>query len=439
MDIVANLPGSTVVIDSVSGVGYGNALETSVAMLDIGNTSYGAIEIMEYDTLGIANIYQREDDSISVTAGDTITVQSAGGGVVVDDFSNIDGDADIFLKSIYGCIVVNDEIRNDSDNPSADITLEPSCNAMINAPITTAAGSITIDAAADVIMSAIGDVTSGGSGSVTVTADTDGIGGGGITMSDGAVIDGGTGAVVLDATGKITLGQVTTGNATPGAVVITTGAGVVDGGDTHVDIVANTPGAVTTINAATGAGSGDPIETMVAALSITNSQTGGVDISESDSLDIVGIAQSAPSGQVSIGSGGDMTLLGGPGISSNAGGVTLDAAGGGALAVNGPIATTTGGVNLAADGAVTFGPGIDLALTSGCDLSVVENRATGGSVLAYDTTGGITVAENTTDSSIVVTQTTSGTTATIDRRGALRDRLRTTSFFQISSPVTMWP
>jgi len=163
-----------------------------------------------------------------------------------------------------------------------------------------------------------GAIDATGTGSVTVTADVDGVAGtdtgqGALFMADGATIAGGSGTIDLSADEDITLGGVTTTNTNTGtltgsdAVTITTAGGVVDGGASDVDLVANS-GSVT-IDAATGVGDAGNIDTQILSLVLTNSTSGDVDINELDSLDINEITQSG-TGTITVYAGTASTTTG---------------------------------------------------------------------------------------------------------------------------------
>ncbi|MHC4497817.1 MAG: beta strand repeat-containing protein, partial [Planctomycetota bacterium] len=198
---------------------------------------------------------------------------------------------------------------------------------------TTAAGSdITVIAGTALAggsgnISLLGDATietQGGTGDghvITLTAYD-----GAIAMADTSLIDAGDGKIAMSATtaaGNITLGGLlTTGNAAD-AVTITAGGAVVDGGDTDVDIDAASGTAV--INAATGIGAGDAIETTVATLE-ADTTTGDIEIDETDNITLAEV--DTGNGSIDITSGGSIELDDEPGVVSALGGgdVTLTAA-----------------------------------------------------------------------------------------------------------------
>ena len=76
-------------------------------------------------------------------------------------------------------------------------------------------------------------------------------------ISLGGGVDAGDpvgGTITLGADENVTISTLQTTNNTAEAVQITSGEGVIDGGDTSTDIVANEVGAIVSIDAVTGVG-----------------------------------------------------------------------------------------------------------------------------------------------------------------------------------------
>ena len=74
-DVIA---GGRLVIDAVTGVGSGGAIETTVASVDIDNATSGNIEISETDAITVFKAVQGTAGNIGIAAGGTITVDNAG-------------------------------------------------------------------------------------------------------------------------------------------------------------------------------------------------------------------------------------------------------------------------------------------------------------------------------------------------------------------------
>src|SRR5690606_21630290 len=134
--------------------------------------------------------------------------------------------------------------------------------------------NILLRADGAVQFSAGGDVLGGGAGNVTVEA---GANGQTLSMSDGTVIDPGSGANVLTGGGDVRLGGLRPTRPGDAAVTITSLSGAVtDGGDSEVDVQAQNGELV--IAAAAGVGTGDPLETDVESLNIRNMVSGDIQI-----------------------------------------------------------------------------------------------------------------------------------------------------------------
>jgi hypothetical protein len=114
------------------------------------------------------------------------------------------------------------------------ITVDNSKSLTVQAALTTSAGDITLSADDDVIFTVNGDISST-NGNILVTADDDGTDdagtGGALTMVDGTVFDGGSGTITGVADEDITLGQMTTTNATSTAITLNTTSGNILDGD----------------------------------------------------------------------------------------------------------------------------------------------------------------------------------------------------------------
>ena len=220
VDVVA--ADGRLVVDADEGI----SLDTTVDSIDLDNNVTGAIDIDETDNLTVIQAVQDEDDSITILAGGSMTLDAAGAGAVIDDNGAGGGDADILLRAEAGSLTIDAIVRNDSLNADADITLDADGTASstaVTAAVSTAAGDITITADDDVTFGAAGDVTATGAGNIVITADNDGVADGDdgtITMNDGTLVNAGGGTLTLSADEDITLGGLLTTNATAAAVAI---------------------------------------------------------------------------------------------------------------------------------------------------------------------------------------------------------------------------
>ena len=278
------------VINAVTGVGSADALETNLASLDVDNSTSGNINIAETDAVTIFDAQQATAGNIIITAEGTLTVDN--GGAVTNAVSTAGaGTISLSASGIDSNFAINDGILSDT-------------------------GDITVIADNDISIAAAGDISSS-SGNVTVTADGDGgadssaTGQGSLTMTDRAVIDAGTGTINLNANEDVTLGQLVTTNATTSAIQITSNAGgVVDGGDTDgADII--TASGRTLIDAATGIGAADPLETNVESID-ADSTTGAIDIDNSLASTTTVISLTTVGGTVNFDQtgGGDLSIIG---------------------------------------------------------------------------------------------------------------------------------
>lgn len=111
------------------------------------------------------------------------------------------------------------------------------------------------------------------------------------------------GMIDIGTTGDAIITGIYTGNPTESAIVINSGGGIYDGGDTRLDIIANTAPAATLTMTAVGPIGGNPLEIDVLFLN-GMSQTGLIHLAALNSVEI-GTLQ-AP-GEIVLAAGGDIT------------------------------------------------------------------------------------------------------------------------------------
>jgi autotransporter-associated beta strand protein len=211
------------------------------------------------------------------------------GGLFVANQGNLQiGGISSSLLGLTGLAAINSDIvvtvigtlttvENTSTTAGGDVDLSATGDIVIQAPITSQAGAIDLEAQQDlrVETTSISSV----SGPISLLA------GGAIALTDGALIDAGSGTIGLTAGGNITLGRLVTTNSTASAVSITSLTGsILDGGDSGgPNVVAEGAGAVVTITAAQGVGTAaSPLDLAVRNLVVTSG--GNQYLSELDNL-----------------------------------------------------------------------------------------------------------------------------------------------------------
>jgi hypothetical protein len=277
----------------------------------------------------------------------------------------------------YSNTIAANNVTLNADGTNSDVN--------INNTITTASGgAVTITADDSVTANATGDITASGAGAISVTANTntsDGDSADLISMADGALWNAGSGTISLITTGanstSITLGGLLTTNATTSAITVFTGIGsIIDGGDTHVDIVAASGRLVID-----GHGIGpaaNSIETTLDSIDLDNTVTGNVDIAETDAITIIKLNQGTATGGNTLTAGGTITIAaGGSGVTSTAGagGITLTATGTNSdIIINAALASGTGLITLTADDSIIADANGDITMTGTAALSVTANN-----------------------------------------------------------------
>ncbi len=324
VDIVAASGG--LVIDG-RGIGNGggdNNLETTIDSIDLDNLVSGNVRIAETDAITITKLNQAASTgTLLLTAGGTITVSGAvtfniGGTTLTATGQNSD-------------ILVNAAISNSGSGGGLNLNAADSI-------IFAAAGDITLDIAAN---------------NLNITANTDnltGDSGNVITMNDDTLISATAGTIQLISTGanagSITLGGVT--NIT-GNVSLSSGAAIIDGGDTHVDVVASS--GTISLAGLTGVGSAGSIDVNTAALTAISNQSILVNSSTTLTDLTVTLDPGSTTDTYTITDGGNLTLtLTDSGTDLDIGGISLSAGN-----LNFTLTQTTG--NLTTSGNIDINSG----------------------------------------------------------------------------------
>ncbi|HXF65357.1 MAG TPA: hypothetical protein VNK67_01485 [Burkholderiales bacterium] len=247
-------------------------------------------------------------------------------------------------------------------------SLAADVNMLIDGPVTApgpiglvAGGAITMTPNANVRASTLGLLLDAGA----------------LAMADGARMTVDVGTIDIRTLGDAVITGIFTGNPTASAIRIAAGGSVLDGGDSALDIIADTaPGAKLTITAG-GTIGGNPLD--VRLLNLETSSGGLTHLNEQDSVNIVGVQAG---GEVLLNAGvaapGSIT---GAGITSTGGTVAATAAGG---AVNLVSVSATGDVTVSGDTGVTLQSAASTAgsasVSSASGSVSVATAAAGGSV-----------------------------------------------------------
>lgn len=367
-----------------------------------GNVDIKAVDAILFDSMSAETIEitAQRFDGIATGTIFSITNDSPALELVdlnADTFSLTGGtNTDISLSSV-GSVTVTDLVQVLGTGTLSLETTGTSADLVFNHNIQSETGSVTIEIANDILMNGTSRLTSI-SGAVSLTADADKITGGGITMTDGTLLDAGDDTVTLIATDDITIGQIITTNATSTAILIDTDSSLIDAGDTAgEDLIANSSGARVTIIADLGAGKvGDlngEIETQIDELNITNQTGGEIRIMETDDLHIFDLLQST-AGDIFIISGGNIALNGL--IETAADHVMLDALG----SITDQNDNVPGQVNVNANS-------LDLNAVTGIGLGDTLELTV--NLFSADSTNGDVLIHNTADTSVTATSITTGT------------------------------
>lgn len=345
-------------------------------------------------------------------SGISILETAAGADLTVGTFAGLTGvtasnGQAVELRTDGGRLVINAAVSTVSAGAvllkSAGTTSEVAINALVK----TETGPNRVQSERDITFGAGGGVRST-SGDVELSADFDFNVTGAITMGDSHLVDAGSGHVLFQAAGNVTLGGLLTTNAdcstTSSAVRIESRAGeVVDGGDALIDV--DSPNGQLQILAQTGIGSSGPfgaLETRVACLDVETKISGNVAIIESDAA-LVFRANNDGNGEVLIQAGGTLTVDNSSGgalvsaVTATTGKVTLEARGPTSdLIVNnhgGSPSIVSGGGNilLAADRTVAIHESI--STTGVGTIAVTGNAGVGAANIALDSGSDVTTSD----------------------------------------------
>ncbi|MBI9104107.1 MAG: hypothetical protein JEY99_16950, partial [Spirochaetales bacterium] len=332
------------VIDAVTGIGSGGTftgLETTVASIDLDNTTSGNLFINETDTLTVIRAVIAAgggDLAINVTNND-LDINGPVSTTTGGDISLATGDGTINIAAAVataGTGTINMTAGDSGSSNDNDLNIQTTVNG--------GTGKITLTSDRnDVNFTAAGDITAtGGEIEVNAGAANTGL----ITMADGTILDCGNGIIDLNATDDINLGQLitTSVSTTAGseAVNITTSGALLDGGNTGGEDVQ--AGGRLAISAANGIGATDWLETAVASAIITNSSGNPVRILETDDIDFIGFTQTTALSEIESTSG-DITISG-TFTSSGLGSVDITASGPGNITATAQINSGTGPMHL---------------------------------------------------------------------------------------------
>ena len=284
---------------------------------------------------------------------------------------------------------------------SAGETVESSiANITLNTFVKSSAGNISLHAKDSIVQTATGDITVSAAGkTIDILADAD------ITMADGAISATNNEAIRYEAGGSITLGSLNAGTA---GVSLVSGASILDGGDTNVDVIA------TNLRIVAGAGAGtraNHLETTITTLS-ANTGAGGLFLTESNDV-IIGTVPAITVNRVKTDGSSTASILVDPAQSNLASGgdIVLQT-------TNGSITAVTNSGNITAVGAIQLQAGgdssninqnsnftaHDITAAAGSNIimaaTALTTTSTGGSVL-YDAGKNITAATITAASGVV--------------------------------------
>jgi autotransporter-associated beta strand protein len=439
-----NVSAASLTATAATGIGSGNAIETSIDTLTATNATANNIEIAETDAITLASVVQSIDNNandISVTAGGTITVGVVNAGTTAGD---------VTLTATAGSII--DDAGDITADVIGDVVIMTAASGVGqsggNGPLDTTANSLDVSVTAAGLINlletdavTLTDIDTA-NGAITIVA------GGTITATDvQSLTDVDANDISLTATaGNIAAGLISAGTTAGDVTLLANVGSIVDAtGDAGADVI----GDVVTMTAATGvgesAGNGS-LDTSANSLDVSVTTAGLINLNETDAVTLTDI--DTFNGPITIVSGGTMTATDVASLNDiDANDITLTTTAG-SIAVGTILAGAAGDAFLTAAAALTdidatnpditaddivllattgIGAGDPLetvasnleasggtggvfvantgSLTIGLIGATMGLSATGGDIVVT-TTGGMTIAEN-------VTATGAGTDVTL--------------------------
>ena len=342
----------TVTLRAATGIGQLDDIDTLIGTLAATNTTTGNIAIHESSGLAVGGtgvLTQAGSGNILITVDD--------GDLVVSSAITAQGDGNVSLNAENG------ELR-------------------LSAAVSSTTGDLAITGDT-VIQNAGGNLGTSTAvqeaGKIGVTADN-----GSITMADGTSATTRTGSITYIATGDVALSLLT---STSGDLQVTAGSGASMVGAITDNTAGEAPLLVTsgtaTLTAETGIGSGGgsaDVETSVAVLRITNSTSGNIDITETDTVRIAQLSQMG-GGDASLRTTNGTITVDNADAATNAitvesgGSLLLDANGGSAnIVVHDGIQATGGNITLQADRDVIANSAPITSVSGNGDIDIVAGR-----------------------------------------------------------------
>ncbi len=271
-EVDLNAASGSITLEAVNGIGNTDPIEVSAGTLAV-NSNTGDLNLHHVSSAATGSVRVTK---LTTGTGDIDYEQTGQESASFEEISTTD--SDITVKADGSLLFENPGVLLNVVETDGSGTIEVTATGVnssieINDGFSTAGGTIDLTAQHSLNFGSEGDLSSS-DGKITLLADSAsvGAGGGGITMSDGAVFDAGVGIVDLQAGDSITVGQLMTTTLTR---LTTTDGGIVDAGDAGGrDIIADE----LVIRSATGAGSANALETAVSLLAAHNTDSGNVQI-----------------------------------------------------------------------------------------------------------------------------------------------------------------
>ena len=296
-DGVIGIQADRIQLDAENGIGNGGSVELDSVQELFAATDSGGISIDSFVT---------ETSTVSLTAdsGEIRFTQSGQQLLEIANAANASGD--IRIANQDGSVNVLGGPENTIDVGGSGAiqvsALGTDSSIDIQGIVQSDLGDVELLADGSLTFAATANVNST-DGSVRLLADQDADQQGLIAMQDGAQVDSGLGSIELLAHQDITLSSIRSASTGDAIVVRSLAGQIVDNGDTLIDIEANL-GQVT-LSSVLGIGDSNALETSIGSLLANVSDTGTIELIETDDLVLSQLLTN--DGRIEVSAGGTIT------------------------------------------------------------------------------------------------------------------------------------
>ena len=293
IDFAAN----RLVIDAQEGIGSIRPLELdSVRLLDARSIDGGI-------RLNWSSSQSMNVQELSTQTGDVDLRTFGGGNLAIQQAGN--ASENIRIVNQQASILVVDQtalIEVGEDGNLELVAIGTESDVLLQGNIVSAQGNVSISADDDVRLDADASIQSV-AGSVALIGDVDRLSGGSVALTDGSIVDAGAGTIEANGTDDVLVANLRSNNVGDAIRVRSFGGAIIDAGDQNLDIEANAGTVI--LSSQSGIGFENPIETAVDRFIADARSEGGIEVAETDQIDLSSVTTN--DGYIDVLAGGTIT------------------------------------------------------------------------------------------------------------------------------------